>query len=195
MAAPTNQNGHKNATDPLLDHLLNLWFRSFAHDSESIGMGDRSHGGSTQPRHPENRRDAPHGDQDKQIPVKTRSFHHLPFRFAHNQPNNPQRTLEENPIFIWSIIENFIYSVTHVVIWDSRKMRMKTSTAGTQQAAIIQMGKSFFIPMGLMNQPLAAGLVTSIPFGTTSFYKGTELYLISSFLTKKSQHNKWKVDK
>lgn len=67
-----------------------------------------------------------------------------------------------------------MYSVsnfTHVVIWDSMKMRMKTSTAGTQQAPIIQIGKGFFSPMGLMIQPLDLGLVTSIPFGTTSFYK------------------------
>lgn len=60
-------------------------------------------------------------------------------------------------------------STTHVVIWDSRKIRMNTSRAGMQQAGIIQIGKSFFSPMGLMNQPLTLGLVTSIPFGTTSF--------------------------
>lgn len=58
---------------------------------------------------------------------------------------------------------------THVVIWDSRKIRMNTSKAGTQQAGIIQIGKGFFSPMGLMNQPLTLGLVTWIPFGTTSF--------------------------
>lgn len=46
---------------------------------------------------------------------------------------------------------------------------MNTSRAGTQQAGIIQIGKGFFSPMGLMNQPLTLGLVTSIPFGTTSF--------------------------
>lgn len=46
---------------------------------------------------------------------------------------------------------------------------MKTSSAGTQQAGIIQMGKGCFSPMGLINQPLALGLVTLTPSGTTSF--------------------------
>jgi len=48
---------------------------------------------------------------------------------------------------------------------------MKTSTAGTQHAPIIHTGKSFLIPKGLMYQPRAAGLDTSTPFGTSSFYK------------------------
>lgn len=71
---------------------------------------------------------------------------------------------------------------TNVVIWDSRKMRMKTSRAGTQHAPIIQAGKGFFSPRGLMNQPLASGLDTIRPLGTTSFCQGTHkihmLYLI-----------------
>lgn len=181
MAAPTNHDGHKDATDPLLNHLLNLWFGALGHDRQSIGMSDRSYSGSAQPRHTENRGNAPHGDQDEQVPVKTRPFHHLPLRFAHNQPDDQQR--KSNLNFKWSNNQTvmmlssssssffffFFYSVTHVVIWDSRKMRMKTSSAGTQQAAIIQMGKSFFSPMGLINQPLTLGLVTSTPFGTTSF--------------------------
>lgn len=173
MAAPTNHDGHKDATDPLLNHLLNLWFRALGHDSQSIGMSDRSHSGSAQPGHTENRGNAPHEDQDEQVPVKTRPFHHLPLRFAHNQPDDQER--QSNLNFKWSsnqtvmMLSSFFYSVTHVVIWDSRKMRMKTSSAGTQQAAIIQMGKSFFSPMGLINQPLTLGLVTWTPFGTTSF--------------------------
>lgn len=68
-----------------------------------------------------------------------------------------------------------VSNFTHVVIWDSMKMRIKTSRAGTQQAPIIQIGKSFFNPMGLMNQPLALGSVTSIPFGTTSFYSRIQM--------------------
>lgn len=74
------------------------------------------------------------------------------------------------------------YIVTHVVIWDSRKIRMKTSTAGTQQAPIIQMGKGLFSPMGLINQPLTLGLVTLMPIGTTSFYKGTGRFSLLSFI-------------
>lgn len=93
MAAPTNQDGHKEATDSLLQHLLNLWFWSLGHDSESIGVGDGSHGGSTQPGHPKYGGEPPHGDQEEQIEVKTGSLHHLPFRFAHNQPDN--RTQQE----------------------------------------------------------------------------------------------------
>lgn len=58
---------------------------------------------------------------------------------------------------------------THVVIWDSRKIRMKTNKAGTTQANIIQTGNGFFSPNGLMIQPLADGLDTVSPFGTTSF--------------------------
>lgn len=54
MAALTNHDGHKNATDPLLNHLLDLWFRALGHDGQSIGVGDRTHGGSTQPGHAEN---------------------------------------------------------------------------------------------------------------------------------------------
>lgn len=92
--APTNQDGNENAADSLLNHLLNLWFRAFGHDSQGVGVGDRSHGGCTQPGHTENRGDAPHGDQDEQVPVKTRSFQHLPLRFAHNQPDDPQRAQE-----------------------------------------------------------------------------------------------------
>ena len=64
-------------------------------------------------------------------------------------------------------------NVTHVVIWDSRKMRMKTSMAGTKHAGIIQMGKVLFTPVGGMNQPRSLGSVTSIPFGTTRCYKST----------------------
>lgn len=94
MAAPTNHDGHKHATDPLLDHLLNLWFRALGHDSQGVGVSYRPHRGSTQPRHTENRGDAPHGDQDEQVPMKTRSFHHLPLRFAHNQPGNSKTALE-----------------------------------------------------------------------------------------------------
>lgn len=58
---------------------------------------------------------------------------------------------------------------THVVIWDSRKIRMKTNKAGTTQANIIQTGNGFFSPNGLIIQPLADGLDTVSPFGTTSF--------------------------
>lgn len=73
-------------------------------------------------------------------------------------------------LHLWSLLDcSCTGTGTHVVIWDSRKIRMNTSRAGTQQAGIIQIGKSFFSPMGLMNQPLTFGLVTSIPFGTTSF--------------------------
>lgn len=59
--------------------------------------------------------------------------------------------------------------MTHVVIWDSRKMRMKTSIAGTQQANIIHTGKGWCSPNGLISQPLLAGLDTIRPLGTTSF--------------------------
>lgn len=100
MAAPTNHDGHKDATDPLLNHLLNLWFRALGHDSQSIGMSDRSHSGSAQPGHTENRGNAPHEDQDEQVPVKTRPFHHLPLRFAHNQPDDQER--QSNLNFKWS---------------------------------------------------------------------------------------------
>jgi len=56
-----------------------------------------------------------------------------------------------------------------VVIWDSRKIRMKTNKAGTTQANINQIGNGFFSPNGLMSQPLADVLDTVSPFGTTSF--------------------------
>lgn len=60
--------------------------------------------------------------------------------------------------------------VTHVVIWVSMKMRIKTSRAGKQQANIIQMGNSVSKPRGLMIQPLLSGLVTENPLGTLSFW-------------------------
>lgn len=63
----------------------------------------------------------------------------------------------------------------HVVICVSRKMRMKTSRAGTTEANIIQMGKGAVMPMGWMNQPRAALLVTSSPLGTFSFCAGEEM--------------------
>lgn len=49
------------------------------------------------------------------------------------------------------------------------KMRMKTSSAGKQQANIIQMGKLPSEPRGLMSQPRLAGVVTEKPRGTLSF--------------------------
>lgn len=52
---------------------------------------------------------------------------------------------------------------------------MKTRSAGTTEANIIQMGKVFFSPMGLMNQPRADELVTSSPRGTLSFWMGAEM--------------------
>lgn len=81
----TNQDGHEEATDPLLDHFLDLWFRALGHDGEGVGVGDGPHGGGAQPGHPENGRDASHADQQEQVKVETRSFHHLPLGFAHNQ--------------------------------------------------------------------------------------------------------------
>ena len=69
-------------------------------------------------------------------------------------------TFSEHAIEIW---------ITHVVIWDSRKMRMKTSKAGTQLANINHTGKDLCSPKGLMSQPLLAGLDTTRPLGTTSF--------------------------
>lgn len=49
------------------------------------------------------------------------------------------------------------------------KIRMKTSSAGRQQANIIQMGKWPSEPSGLMSQPRLSGLVTEKPLGTLSF--------------------------
>ena len=59
--------------------------------------------------------------------------------------------------------------MTHVVICDSRKMRMKTRMAGTQQANMSHTGKALCSPKGLMSQPRWAGLDTVSPLGTTSF--------------------------
>lgn len=61
--------------------------------------------------------------------------------------------------------------MTYVVIWDSRKMRMKTSKAGMQDANINHTGKDWCSPKGLMSQPLFSGLDTVNPLGTTSFCK------------------------
>lgn len=66
----------------------------------------------------------------------------------------------------------YIFSVqeaTHVVIWDSRKMRMKTSKAGTAHPNISQIGNGLVTPIGLMNHPLAEVLLTLTPSGTVSF--------------------------
>lgn len=52
---------------------------------------------------------------------------------------------------------------------------MKTRTAGTAQANIIQMGKGALSPMGLINHPRADVLVTSSPLGTLSFWMGAEV--------------------
>lgn len=49
------------------------------------------------------------------------------------------------------------------------KIRMKTSSAGKQQANIIQMGNLPSEPRGLMSQPRLVGLVTEKPLGTLSF--------------------------
>lgn len=58
---------------------------------------------------------------------------------------------------------------SYVVIWDSRKMRMKTSSAGRAEANIIQMGKLEYKPSGCMTQPRAEELDTWMPVGTLSF--------------------------
>jgi len=60
-------------------------------------------------------------------------------------------------------------NITHVVIWDSRKMRMKTNIAGTTEANIIHTGKGLCSPIGLIIQPRILGLDTWRPLGTTSF--------------------------
>lgn len=49
------------------------------------------------------------------------------------------------------------------------KIRMKTSSAGKQQANIIQIGNLPSEPRGLMSQPRLVGLVTDKPLGTLSF--------------------------
>lgn len=49
------------------------------------------------------------------------------------------------------------------------KIRMNTSKAGTTDAPIIQVGKGFLSPKGLINQPLLSGDVTEKPDGTLSF--------------------------
>lgn len=86
MVALTDHGSHKHAADPLLQHLLDLRLGSLAHDSEGVGMGDRTHCGGTQPGHPKQGGDATHGDKDEQVQMETRALHHLPFWFAHNQP-------------------------------------------------------------------------------------------------------------
>lgn len=208
MAALTNHEGHQETTDPLLYHLLDHWFRALGHDSEGVGVGDRSHRGSTQPGHPENGRDASHGDQYEQIEMEAWAFDHLPLRFAHDQPGDSQGSQKAIELFLIPFLPGIIQvkliidmkwfhrhvdcDVTHVVIWDSRKMRMKTSSAGTQQAPIIQPGKGFFSPMGLMIQPLALGLVTSTPLGTRSFCKKIkEWFLFSLSYTKNRGRGLW----
>ena len=68
-----------------------------------------------------------------------------------------------------------------MVICDSKKIRMKTKRAGKAAANIIQMGKLVSSPIGLINQPRAAGLDTSRPFGTFSFLRRTKKTNISIF--------------
>lgn len=95
MAAPTDQDGHKHATDPLLNHLLYLWFGALGHDSESVSVGDRAHGGGAQPGDPKDGGDPPHGDQEEQIKMEAGSFHHFPLGFAHNQPGDPEKQMNQ----------------------------------------------------------------------------------------------------
>lgn len=78
----------------------------------------------------------------------------------------------------WCCIQWGDFAVAHVVIWDSRKMRMKTSKAGTQHANINHTGKGLCSPKGLISQPLLAGLETIRPLGTISFCakKATSYY-------------------
>lgn len=58
---------------------------------------------------------------------------------------------------------------SYVVIWDSRKMRIKTSRAGRAEANIIQMGNSTRMPSGWISQSRSVGLDTERPSGTLSF--------------------------
>lgn len=63
---------------------------------------------------------------------------------------------------------------THVVIWVSMKMSMKTRMAGSRLATIIHTGKELFSPRGLMTQPRFFGAVTENPLGTLSFCRAED---------------------
>ncbi len=66
-------------------------------------------------------------------------------------------------------ISRTICQLTHVVIWVSMNMRIKTSRAGITEAPIIQTGKGCLSPKGLINQLRLSGDVTEKPEGTFSF--------------------------
>lgn len=57
----------------------------------------------------------------------------------------------------------------HAVICVSMKIRMRTRSAGTAAATIIQGGKGRALPRGGMNHVRLLGEVTESPVGTVSF--------------------------
>lgn len=59
--------------------------------------------------------------------------------------------------------------IIYAVIWDSMKMRMKTSIAGRMLAPIIQAGNCPSDPRREITQPRFSGLDTENPLGTFSF--------------------------
>lgn len=97
----------------------------------------------------------------------------LTIRLQSGATQKKKRKKSQGIVYVLNLWLTLVTSnTTYVVIWDSRKIRIKTSKAGTQQANIIHTGKVWCSPKGLISQPRLSGLDTIRPLGTTNFWRG-----------------------
>lgn len=86
----THKHRDQEPADSLLLDLLDLgcssWGAGLAHDGEGIGMGDRSHGGGTEPGHSKESGDPAHANDQQQVQVEAGALDQLALWFADNQP-------------------------------------------------------------------------------------------------------------
>lgn len=85
----TDEDGHDEASQPLLLHLLDLGLltgrRGFAHDSEGVDVGDRAHSGGREPRQAKERTDGAQDDDEEEVQVEPRALHQPTLLFTDNQ--------------------------------------------------------------------------------------------------------------
>lgn len=90
LASLTHEHRDQEPTDPLLLDLLDLgcspWPTGLGHDCEGICVGNGTHGGGTEPRHPKQSGHTTHANHQQQVQMEAGALDHLALRFADNQP-------------------------------------------------------------------------------------------------------------
>lgn len=90
LAPLTHEHRDQEPTDPLFLDFLDLgcspWTTGLPHDCEGIGVGNRTHSGSAEPRHPKEGSHSTHANDQQQVEVEAGALDHLPLWFTDNQP-------------------------------------------------------------------------------------------------------------